>query len=47
VGHADVYDGQLYRVVARNLVEDGTWLHLRYLPLVHTPSTSTCPSASG
>jgi 4-amino-4-deoxy-L-arabinose transferase-like glycosyltransferase len=31
-GHVDDVDAQLYQVVARNMVADGTWFNLRYLP---------------
>ena len=31
-GHVDDLDAQIYRVVARNMVADGTWFDLRYLP---------------
>ena len=34
-GHVDDTDAQLYQVVARHMVEDGTWTELRYLPQVH------------
>ncbi|HET9450879.1 MAG TPA: glycosyltransferase family 39 protein, partial [Aggregicoccus sp.] len=34
-GHVDDTDAQLYQVVARHMVEDGTWTDLRYLPDVH------------
>jgi 4-amino-4-deoxy-L-arabinose transferase-like glycosyltransferase len=34
-GHVDDTDAQLYQVVARHMVEDATWLELRYLPAVH------------
>jgi len=34
-GHVDDVDGQLYQVVARHMVRDGTWTLLRYLPDVH------------
>jgi 4-amino-4-deoxy-L-arabinose transferase-like glycosyltransferase len=34
-GHVDDTDAHLYRVVARHMVEDGTWLDLRYLPGAH------------
>lgn len=33
--HVDDVDAQLYQVVARHMVEDGTWTDLRYLPNVH------------
>ncbi|MBI3184842.1 MAG: hypothetical protein HYZ28_22110 [Myxococcales bacterium] len=33
--HTDVGDAQVYQVVARNMVADGEWLSLRYLPAVH------------
>lgn len=33
--HTDHGDAQLYQVVARHMVEDDTWLSLRYLPSVH------------
>lgn len=33
--HTDVGDAQVYQVIARNMVEDGQWLSLRYLPVVH------------
>jgi 4-amino-4-deoxy-L-arabinose transferase-like glycosyltransferase len=33
-GHIDDLDAQIYRVVARNMVADGTWFDLRYLPNV-------------
>jgi 4-amino-4-deoxy-L-arabinose transferase-like glycosyltransferase len=31
-GHVDDIDAQVYEVVARNMVADGTWFDLRYLP---------------
>jgi hypothetical protein len=31
-GHVDDLDAQIYEVVARNMVADGTWFDLRYLP---------------
>jgi 4-amino-4-deoxy-L-arabinose transferase-like glycosyltransferase len=31
-GHVDDLDAQIYQVVARNMVADGTWFDLRYLP---------------
>ena len=31
-GHVDDVDAQVYQVVARNMVADGTWFDLRYLP---------------
>ena len=31
-GHVDDVDAQVYEVVARNMVADGTWFDLRYLP---------------
>ena len=34
-GHLDDTDAQLYTVVVRNMVRDGTWLDLSYLPNVH------------
>ncbi|HZA14130.1 MAG TPA: hypothetical protein VE618_06525, partial [Myxococcaceae bacterium] len=34
-GHVDDGDAQLYRVVARHMVEDATCFELRYLPGVH------------
>jgi len=34
-GHVDDTDAQNYQVVARHMVEDRTWLDLRYLPGVH------------
>ena len=34
-GHVDDGDAHLYRVVARHMVEDGTWFDLRYLPGAH------------
>lgn len=34
-GHVDDTDAQLYTVVVRNMVHDGTWLDLSYLPSVH------------
>src|SRR5687767_8530330 len=34
-GHVDDSDAQLYQVVARHMVEDGTWTELRYLPTVY------------
>lgn len=37
VGHADVGDADLYRVIARNMVQDQTWTRLRYVPGAHTP----------
>ncbi len=33
--HTEIGDAQVYQVVARNIVEDGRWLDLRYLPTVH------------
>ncbi|MFY0527070.1 ArnT family glycosyltransferase [Archangium gephyra] len=33
--HTDLGDSQLYQAVSRHMVEDGTWLALRYLPDVH------------
>lgn len=33
--HTDHADAQLYQVVARHMVEDDSWLSLRYLPSVH------------
>lgn len=33
--HSDLGDSQLYQVVSRHMVEDGSWLSLRYLPDVH------------
>lgn len=33
--HVDDTDAQLYTVVVRNMVRDGTWLDLSYLPNVH------------
>jgi hypothetical protein len=33
--HTDLGDSQLYQVVARHMVEDGSWTQLRYLPTVH------------
>ncbi len=33
--HTDLGDSQLYQVVSRHMVEDGSWLSLRYLPDVH------------
>ncbi len=33
--HTDLGDSQLYQVVARHMVEDDSWLTLRYLPDVH------------
>lgn len=33
-GHVDDVDAQVYQVVARNMVADGAWLDLRYLPNV-------------
>ncbi|HWE22477.1 MAG TPA: glycosyltransferase family 39 protein [Myxococcales bacterium] len=33
-GHVDDVDAQVYQVVARNMVADGTWFDLRYLPNV-------------
>ncbi|MBF5041289.1 hypothetical protein FGE12_02745 [Aggregicoccus sp. 17bor-14] len=35
VRHSDFGDAQLYRVLVRHLLEDGTWLQLRYLPGVY------------
>jgi 4-amino-4-deoxy-L-arabinose transferase-like glycosyltransferase len=34
-GHVDDTDAQLYQVVARHMVEDSTWLDLRYLQGAH------------
>jgi 4-amino-4-deoxy-L-arabinose transferase-like glycosyltransferase len=34
-GHVDDSDSAVYRVVVRNLVADGSWFELRYLPTVH------------
>jgi 4-amino-4-deoxy-L-arabinose transferase-like glycosyltransferase len=34
-GHVDDTDAQLYQVVARHMVEDNTWLDLRYLQGAH------------
>ena len=33
--HTDLGDSQLYQVVSRHMVEDDSWLSLRYLPDVH------------
>ena len=33
--HTDLGDSQLYQVVSRHMVEDGSWLALRYVPDVH------------
>lgn len=33
--HVDVSDANLYRVIARHLVEDDAWLSLRYLPTAY------------
>jgi 4-amino-4-deoxy-L-arabinose transferase-like glycosyltransferase len=33
-GHVDDIDAQVYEVVARNMVADGTWFDLRFLPSV-------------
>ncbi|MFT3706843.1 MAG: glycosyltransferase family 39 protein [Archangium sp.] len=35
VRHTDDSDAELYTVVARHMVEDGTWTNLRYLENVH------------
>ncbi len=34
-GHVDDTDAQLYQVVARHMVQDGSWLDLRYLSHAH------------
>src|SRR5829696_4850288 len=33
--HSDLGDAQLYRVLVRHMVEDASWLQLRYLPGVY------------
>lgn len=36
-GHVDVSDADVYRVIARNMVQDQTWTNLRCVPGAHTP----------
>jgi len=33
--HTDVGDAQVYQVIARHMLEDHSWIALRYLPAVH------------
>jgi 4-amino-4-deoxy-L-arabinose transferase-like glycosyltransferase len=35
VRHTDVGDAQVYQVIARHMLEDHSWVSLRYLPAVH------------
>ena len=43
--HTDVGNAQLYRTITRHLVEDGSWVHLRYLRGVGTPFFDHLPTA--